>query len=187
MVNVGRRPDEEHTGRDFAIILGIVVVVGALVAGLGFAAASFDPFGGSGLFGPPQGALKPIPIPASACPFLRVVSATANDANHWDVGLNADDLKSWQAFGTQLAPTLASLETSLVVAIPHVPSPVASQLSATLRQVVIGRPKLLSTRSFSDYVQQTNGAVSTGYYHLARASELVGNACGFKLAPTFRL
>jgi hypothetical protein len=169
-----------------AIILAIIGVVGALVAALGFAVASFDPFGGSGLFAPAP-VVKPIPIPKSACPYLRVVNAAASDANHWDVGLNADDVKSWRAFGKRLAPTLVSLQSSLQLAIPHVPGPVATQLKATLHQVVIGRPPLLTTTSFTDYIDKTNGAVSAGYIDLLHASDLVGNACGFTLAPTFAL
>jgi hypothetical protein len=187
MTRVGRNPrDEDHVGRDFAIILASIGVVGALVAALGFAVASFDPLGGSGLLASPP-VVKPIPIPASACPYLRVVNAAASEANHWDVGLNADDVKSWRAFGKRLAPTLVSLESSLQLAIPHVPGPVATQLKATLHQVVIGRPKLQSTTSFTDYIEQTDGAVSEGYRDLLNASHLVGNACGFPLAPTSRL
>jgi hypothetical protein len=183
--DVGRNPrsGQDHTARNFAIILVSVVVVGALVAGLGFAIASFDPFAGlkSSGTGP---TVKPIPIPAGACPYLRLVNGAANDANHWDVALNAGTVKAWRAFATRTAPTLVALQTSLFFAIPHVPRPVALKLQGALQQVVIGRPPLLKSTSVFDYLDKSNSALLTGYNDLVDASELVGMACGFTLAPS---
>ena len=88
-----------------------------------------------------------------------------------------------------MAPTLASLQRSLQLAMPHVPHPVAAKVQVALHEVVIGRPALMTSRSSGDYFyfDRTNWAPLDGYNALADASGLVGNACGFTLAPSARL
>ena len=133
--------------------------------------------------------VKPIPIPTSACPYLRLVSVSASAASLWDQGLTANDPTSWRVFAERMAPTLASLQRSLQLAMPHVPHPVAAKVQVALHEVVIGRPALMTSRSSGDYFyfDRTNWAPLDGYNALADASGLVGNACGFTLAPSARL
>ena len=174
---------QRHTRRNVAIFGGVIVAL--LVAGavtVGVALASID-VGDIGRRSP----TKAIPIPATACPYLRVVSVAASDANHWDQGIATGDVKSWRAFAKRTAPTLAALDHSLRLAIPHVPKPVATQLRWTLLNVVKGRPALLGSESYIDYLHQSEDAVTGGYAALSEASDLVGNACGFTLAPLPRL
>jgi hypothetical protein len=148
------------------------------VVAVGVAMSSVKPLGDLDARPP----VKPISIPATACPYLRLVSASASTANY-SAGYAADDGRSWRAFAQRTAPALASLERSLQLAMPHVPRLVAAQLRVTLHQVVIGRPALMTSRSSADYFDTTHGAQLIGYTALADASGRVGNACGFTLVP----
>ena len=169
---------QKHTARNLTIVGLVVALVIAIVVAVGIAMSSVKPLGDLGTRPP----VKPIPISATACPYLRSVSATASAANY-SAGLAASDGKSWRAFAHRTAPALASFERSLQLAMPHVPRPVAAQLRVTLRQVVIGRPALMRSRSSADYLDRTNGAQLIGFSALADASSLVGNACGLTLVP----
>ena len=129
-------------------------------------------------------AVKPIPIPATACPYLRVVHVAASSAGvDWFTALGYNTAKQWQPFALQLEPKLTVLETSLVASIPHVPRPVARDFEDTAHQIVIGRAPTAS-RNVNEYLKGTNGAVITGWSALNHASDLIGNACGFDFAPT---
>jgi hypothetical protein len=129
-------------------------------------------------------AVKPIPIPATACPYLRVVHVAASAAGvDWFTALGYGAAKQWQPFARQLEPKLTVLESSLVASIPHVPHPVARDFEDTAHQIVIGHSPTAS-RNVNDYLNRTNSAVITGWSALNHASELIGNACGFDFAPT---
>jgi hypothetical protein len=155
---------------------GALVVVGVVVvAGAAFAAcvATLD-------FGPVSQPVKPIPIPTVSCPYLRAVHTTAESAGDgWGDVFATSDRRSWRPFAAQLGPKLATLELALRVAIPHVPSRVATDLRRTLAQVRLGRAKLGASRTFWGYLDNTNYAALSGYENLSHASELVGHACGF--------
>jgi hypothetical protein len=139
-------------------------------------------------FGPTPQALKPIPIPAASCPYLRAVHATAERAGAgWGDVLFSSDRKRWRRFAVQVGPKLAAFDLALRAAIPNTPRPVATRLRRNLRQVEIGRARLTVSRDGWDYFDRTHWAVITGYENLSDASDLVGHACGFtdgyELAP----
>jgi hypothetical protein len=177
---VGQHPGihQDHKVRNLAMFGMVVALVVGLVIALGVAMSSVKPLGELGARAP----VKPIPIPATACPYLRSVSVSASAANY-SAGLAASDGRSWRAFAERTAPALASFERSLQLALPHVQRPVAAQLRVTLHQVLIGRPALMISRSSADYLNRTNLAPLIGFSALADASGLVGNACGFTLVP----
>src|SRR5262245_28413174 len=131
--------------------------------------------------------LQPIAIPAASCPYLRTVNATAERAGEGWFDDTLSDPNTWRRFATQLGPKLAVFELALRVAIPQVPPPVATELRSTLAEVRIGRAKLGSATSAHDYAKRTDYAVADGYLALSRASDLVGGACGFTLAPRIEL
>jgi hypothetical protein len=131
-----------------------------------------------GTFGAP--AVKPIPIPAAACPYLLVLHVAADSAGvGWVKALDYDTTKQWRPFAVQLAPKLGVLETALLVASVHVPRPVAADFTDALHQVVIGRPPLAASSDVDAYLAATNSAVMQGWSDLSNASGLIGNACGF--------
>jgi hypothetical protein len=181
--------DEERArivGRSSAVFaLSMCVVAIGVVVGFGIAFAAcadtashlFDGLGGS--FSSP-GDVKPVPIPATACPYLRLVSASATDAGTpWHDALQEHG--DWNLLKLRLTAPLASLDNALGTAIPQVPDVVAQDLRETRRDVQIGRAELLAASSVSDYLGRSN--VIDGYQSLAHAGALVGTACGFALAP----
>jgi hypothetical protein len=124
--------------------------------------------------------VKPIPIPAAACPYLLVLHVAADSAGvGWVKALDYNTTRQWRPFAVQLAPKLAVLETALLVASVHVPRPVASDFTDALHQVAIGRPPLAASPDVGTYLAQTNNAVINGWSDLNSASALIGNACGF--------
>jgi hypothetical protein len=126
----------------------------------------------------------PIPIPHRSCASLRAVQLTAADAGQsWGTVLLSNDAAGWQTFASQLGPRLARFDVALRAAIPNVPAPVAAELRDVIQQVDIGRRQLPHAKSSAAYTSLTNNAVFIGYEALGEASDLVGNACGFTLAP----
>jgi hypothetical protein len=127
---------------------------------------------------------NPIPIPHSACPSLRLVSVAAHEANEPWRRLFQDPAvltQDWTQFSQALSTPLASLDGALGAAVDHVPGPVASDLREVRRRVEVGRLELTTPHTVNDYMN--NSGVLDGYTALLHASDLVGNACGFVLAP----
>ncbi len=129
--------------------------------------------------------LAAIPVPSASCASLRAVHLTATDAGQsWGTVLtNPNDTSSWQLFAAQLGPRLARFDLALHAAVPRTPAPIAAELRDVIRRVDVGRVQLPHAQSAADYAALTNNAVIDGYTALSRASELVGDACGFALAP----
>jgi hypothetical protein len=126
-----------------------------------------------------ESAVQPIPVPQSACPYLRLVSvATAQAQTPWLNGSVSD----WPRFSRDLSTPLASLDGALGAAIPHVPDAVARDFRDTRREVEVGRMALLAAHSLAEYLGRAN--VTGGYAALRHASELVGTTCGFQVAPS---
>src|SRR5438128_11036214 len=67
--------------------------------------------------------VKPIPIPAASCPYLRAVQTTADRAGEgWGDVMFTSDRKTWRPFAVQLRPKLATFELALRLAIPAAPN-----------------------------------------------------------------
>lgn len=126
--------------------------------------------------------LKPVPVPASACPYLRRVHDTAGSAGQaqWQVDSLTD-------FHAQLGPNLVAFESALRAALPRVPVKVATSLREVLVHVSVGVRQLDTSRSAAEYETASSGDVLAGLDALNDASDLVGNACGFRLTPVISL
>ncbi|MDQ1474941.1 MAG: hypothetical protein QOE62_170 [Actinomycetota bacterium] len=171
-----------RSGAVFVLSVGAAGL--ALFAGFGFAMAAcansvgdvFAGFGNIGTFD----TVKPIPIPQTACPYVRLASAAAADAAApWhDAFAPSPD---WNRFSKQLSAPLANLDAALAAAVPHVPDPVARDLRTVLRDVQFGRVQLLASTSVNDYM--VTSKVLEGFTALGHASALIGTACGPTLAP----
>ena len=132
-------------------------------------------------------ALPPIAIPPAACPALREVQATADRAaavwyktEPWV----ADGL-DWRPFQYELAFNLPSFAAALERASEETPEPLAADLRAVHKQVVIGMRILPDAKSFADYEIRTDGALYKGVMRLIDASDRVGTACGFDRRPLY--
>jgi len=178
--------------RDSAWQPGCLVALAALVAvfvGLGAlmvsCSNSLGHFGGTlsvPMFPKP---LAPIPVPRASCASLRAVQLTAADAGQsWGAVLtNSNSTITWQAFAAQLGPRLARFDVALHAAVSRTPAPIAAEFREVIRKVDVGRAQLPHAQSQAAYATLTNNAVLDGYTSLSRASDLVGDACGFTLAP----
>ena len=176
---------ERVVGRSSAVFsLSLcVVTVGLVVAfSIAFAAcnnALRDTFTGFGQIGTAS-AVKPIPIPRSACPSLRLVSAAAaGAASPWRDALVGS--RDWKRFASAMTEPLAEFDAALGAAVPNVPDAVARDLSAVRSDVEVGRVELFDATSVTEYMNRAD--VVGGYGRLGHASALVGDACGITLAP----
>jgi hypothetical protein len=171
-----------RSGAVFVLSVGAAGL--ALLGGFGFAMAACansvgDVFSGFGNFGSFE-TVKPIPIPQTACPYVRLASAAAADAAApWHDAFTPSP--DWARFSKQLSTPLANLDAALTAAVPHVPRPVAQDLRTVLRDVQFGRVQLLAATSVSEYL--TGSKVLEGFTALGHASALIGTACGPTLAP----
>jgi hypothetical protein len=171
-----------RSGAVFALSVGAVGL--ALFVGFGLAMAAcehslqnaFSGFGDIGSFD----SVKPIPIPPSACPYVRLTAAAAADAaKPWHVAF--EPTADWARFSKDLTAPLANLDAALGASVPHVPELVAQDLREVQRDVEYGRVQLFSAKSVSEYMGRS--MVVEGFTALGHASALIGTACGPTLAP----
>jgi hypothetical protein len=125
----------------------------------------------------------PIPVAATACPYLREVHDKADAAGETFRNV-IDPQTEWRTAAAQHAQQLAAFELTLRAAIPHVPTPVATELKTVHAKVAAGRKEIAAARSASEYLSLSSGQVFDGTVALGNASDLVGNACGFTLNPS---
>ena len=136
---------------------------------------------------PPRSAFdigpKPIPVPAAACPSLRLVHDDAARATAlWNPVWSGTETPSQAVeFWPEMGPTLQHLDESLHAALPRVPAPIAAQFRITIRDVEFGQAGLLYFRDPSRYENATFRQLFEGTDALWQASQLVGNACHFDL------
>jgi hypothetical protein len=181
----------KHDSRRSKLIfpLGVIAAVVALVA-LAFAAFAFalnNVFKGVGNIGlPARERLEPIPIAASACPYLREVHDKAESASRAYMGALSAQTGSrrWPTEAAEHAQDLAAFELTLRAAIPHVPARVATELRQVRAKVAAGRKDVAAAHSASEYVGLSWGHAADGATALQNASDLVGQACGFELWPS---
>jgi hypothetical protein len=179
-----KRACYEEAGRPSST--GIYVILGVIVLGVGslvLAGVAFLSSLGNITIG--RKPLKPIPVPASSCPYLRQVHDAAEPAGREYLRLLAGrtDPLAWGTEAAQHAQQLAVLELTLAGAIPHVPTRVASELQHARANVAAGRKAVAAAGSATDYVSRSAGQAFAGTDALSNASDLVGNACGFELRP----
>jgi hypothetical protein len=178
-VTAARSDEAGKSSRAPMFILGAIGVVVVLVVAVSIAiVASVGDIGSKHL--------KPIPVPASACPYLHEVHDKADVAarTYWDVLTGQTDPRGWRTKAAQHAQQLAAFELTLLAAVPHVPAAIATELKTVRVKVAAGREEVAAARSASEYVRRSSGQAFDGTVALGNASDLVGNACGFTLSPS---
>jgi hypothetical protein len=130
--------------------------------------------------------LSPISISSDACPYLDPVHNLAVKLNdQWARAL--DGREPWPSFRSDLVTELPLLETALTSAQTHVPQRVASKLEVVVLDLRLGLAELPHAASFGDVLTppgNRNSPVLDGVNALADASDLVGDVCGYRLAPS---
>jgi hypothetical protein len=136
---------------------------------------------------PPRKHLKPIPIAASACPYVSLMHAAANnfqsaEPSIFGVELNTDEQPvPWPQERVHLNTTLSALETSIVIGIAHFPAPIRQQLAVTLAAVREGRVLVARSHNGQDLPSSGQPPFDTGQLAFGYASDLVGTQCGVTL------
>ena len=165
------------------LLAGVVVVGIALIVFLnGFA------------FGPaPRKHLKAIPIAASACPYVRVMHAVANEVQ-LDEPIPAVNVAApgapatiaWPRSRVRFDDAIGRLELAILASEPQVPEPVRHYLDVTLADVRTGRTLLKTDRSGSYetnviLAQRYQNLFSDGQQAFGFAGDLIGMQCGVQL------
>jgi hypothetical protein len=187
-------PPTSKPRRDIALWpLALIPVVGGLaIGGVIFAASLVNLPGGNSFldgsnslqFGRPP--LAPIKVPRAACPCLNPVHVLAVALDRqWAAAFGGGD--RWPTFKKELAAELPALELDVARAEPHVPGQIAARFEALEGDLRLGVAELPSAKSVSDVLAPPGSRtppLADGVGALVDASDLVGNACGYPLAPS---
>jgi hypothetical protein len=130
--------------------------------------------------------LKPIPIAASACPYVRVMHATANALQSAEpfFGLYLDRLGNaiepqppWPQVRARVRSTLLNLQLAIFVSTPHFPPPIRHHLTDTLNAIHTGLIEVGQAQDAFDLVTRSSNTLSGGQTAFGYASDLVGRQC----------
>jgi hypothetical protein len=131
--------------------------------------------------------LDPVPIAASACPYVVLMHQAANNSQVSvpPLGILGYDERgqrlSWPQARARMMLTADALETSIAGSRPHLPAPVRRQLAVALREIRSGRAQLLLARDGTDFWSRTEDGLERGKLAFGYASDLVGRRCGVPL------
>jgi hypothetical protein len=164
--------------------------------GIGFAAALVIALVAGGTFFDNLGRvrfgrqpLSAIGVSADACPYLnRVHTLVVRLDRQWTDALAGRD--RWPTFRTELATELPALQAALVRSEPYVPEPIGSRFETMVLDLRLGVAELPQAASVMDVLVRPGTSKSPlvdGVNALADASDLVGEACGYRLAPSNEL
>jgi hypothetical protein len=130
--------------------------------------------------------LDPIPIAASACPYVEGMHEAANrfqiaypvlgasfDANMRELTWPETRARLWRATDT--------LDFSLAAGIPHFPVRVQRYLTTARNDVLAGRRNLALARSTSDFAFGANDLFEHGRTAFGYAGDLIGHRCSLDL------
>ncbi len=130
--------------------------------------------------------LQPIPIAASACPYVRLMHTAADNFQRAEpvLGTALDEHGNalpWPQTQARLKTTLESFDTTIQISESHFPPPIQRQLETTLREVRAGRVQVAVARDGSDVWTRTEPMLERGKLAFGYASDLVGKQCGVML------
>ena len=131
--------------------------------------------------------LKPIPIAASACPYVALMHAAADNYQNtvpmfW-IAIDANGhLVPWATERPRLDATLRLLDGSIKVSTAHFPAPIRAQLAVTESAIDEGRVQLAHARDLQDVMNRSQPALDRGQRAFGFASDLVGRQCRVRLA-----
>jgi hypothetical protein len=127
--------------------------------------------------------LDPIPIPQRACPYLDAVRVTAVSAGNAtsDLLLEHPTPQALATFKTEYPAKLAAFELALRAAATRSPAQLRAQLTEVAKQVAWGRTLARDAPDVDTFASSSIGSLMSGVSALGYASDLTGNACGFRL------
>ena len=169
--------------------IGVCLLVGVVVVAVAFVVFI------NGLDSGPTGRkhLKSIPIASSACPYVRVMHAVANEVQ-LDEPITAINLAvpggpvtiAWPRSRVRFDLAIGRLELAILASESHIPAQVRQYLNVTLTDVRTGRTLLKTDRSGSyetnvTLAQRYQSLFSDGQQAFGYAGDLIGKQCGVQL------
>jgi hypothetical protein len=163
-----------------AAVLTVIFVVLAVAAGALLAA--FANYGHR-----ERKHLAPIPIAASACPYVALMHEAANrfQTTYPVLGLSYDaDMHelAWPQTRDRLRHATDVLDFSIVAGTPHFPQQVQHYLDVTLVNLRTGRAQLAAASNASDVFSRTQQLFQDGQAAFGFAGDLIGRQCPVPLA-----
>jgi hypothetical protein len=130
--------------------------------------------------------LKPIPVAASACPFVKAMHESANQLQaaqpFFGVAFDAHGGElTWQQTRARLGRAADTLEFSLAGGLPQFPPEVQHYLVKVRDDIHAGRAQLRTARDGSDFIVRTSGLWADGQVAFGFAGDLIGRQCGVQL------
>jgi len=126
-------------------------------------------------------------VSADVCPYVEVMHAAAN--NFQRVNPAADLFRlvgpptvPWPQERARVRQSLNVLELSVAASQPHFPARIRERLGVVLTNIRSGRADLARARQRNDLVGPALTHFTDGEYAFGDASDLVGDACGIRLA-----
>ena len=175
--------DERHSEwlRPLALVLmglaaAVVVFVGIMIA---LIAHSLSHIG-------ERKHLKPIPVAASACPFVEAMHDAANELQkaYPVFGVAFDPhgrALTWPQTRKRLARAGDVLEYSIAAGLGQFPAQVQGYLEEVSRQIQAGRAQLRDAHDEFDFFQRTSERWEDGQVAFGFAGDLIGGQCGVQL------
>lgn len=159
-------------GLAVALIAAALIVGGAWSAGFGSGAGA--------TIGRKH--LEPIPIAASACPYVIALHESANNFQiAMPLGSVAFDAHfhamSWPQTRARFDTALRTLELSILVSRPHFPARIRHQLTVTLGAARKSVVQLAAAKNGDDLYNRTTTLFENGKQAFGYASDLVGDQC----------
>jgi hypothetical protein len=157
-----------------AILLAFALAAGALLA-------SFANFGYK-----ERKHLAPIPIAASACPYVALMHEAANrfQLAYPIAGVSYDaDMHqlAWPQTRDRLSHASDVLDVSIVAGTPHFPQQVRNYLDVTLVDLRAGRAELSAASDAGDFSFRTLQLAQDGQAAFGFAGDLIGRQCPVQL------
>ncbi len=130
--------------------------------------------------------LKPIPVAAGACPFVKAMHEEATQLQaaqpFFGVGFDAHGgMLSWRQTRARLARAGARLEFSIAGGLPQFPPEVQHYLAEVRDKVHAGRAQLRAARDAPDLIRRTSSLWADGQAAFGFAGDLIGRQCGVQL------
>jgi hypothetical protein len=161
------------------VLTGVVVLAGVAIAVLTSLGNAFSHIG-------ERNHLKPIPISTTACPYVALMHAAANDfqAHEPLFGVMFDANGGIVPVARERAIVdrpLARLELAIAMSAPRFPAEVRTQLAITQHAAHQGRAELAHATDPFVLMSRSIDLVGTGQQAFGYASDLVGTQCGHRL------
>jgi hypothetical protein len=177
-----------RTIKSLAISLAIGLAVVAVIVGMGLYGLTNDLN-----LTTSRTHLKPIPIAASACPYVVLMHATANAFQsaepilgelYYDAHGNLIT-PPWPYPRDRVLPAILNLQVAIFVSTPHFPPPIRHQLTDTLDAIHAGITQLAAAHDATGL--GTSQALVAGQTAFGYASDLVGTQCRVPLGANSTL